>query len=105
MPWDWASLWLAAWFTLQSGPPRALELQWADLTARASVAVEMQDHWSDRLGRYGLDVRPASTAAREGLVREMDLAEQQWREGRWPEAERTMQRASAWLARLEREQR
>jgi hypothetical protein len=102
---EWAGLWVAAWFAFHPGPPRPLELQWADLTARANVAVSLHDHWTDRLGRSGLDVRPAAVAARQGLVQEMDLADEQWRDGRWLEAEQTMQRAAAWLARLEREQR
>jgi len=97
--------WLAGWLAIQPSPFRTLERRWADLIARATVALDVYDHWNDRLGREGLELRPARTAAQQGLIREMDLANEQWRDGRWEEAAETMERASALLARLEKEQR
>jgi len=97
--------WLAGWLALQPGPSRPQERAWADLIARANVALDVHDHWKDRLSRQGLELRPEAMTAEQGLIREMDLAQEQWRAGRWQEAAETMQRASAWVARLEREQR
>lgn len=93
----------ATLLSASSAKERRLQVEYDNVTARASAMLDLVDHVEADLRQRGLTLNPEIATSRNGLTAAMNSASAALERKDWTELRKSLNRAQGWIDRLRRQ--